>query len=545
MFMLHIRRLLKKTSTTYLQRNLALLELAQSKATEARIFWRTAELGSWELVSPTWRAVGEKIWFRFHFQGRLLDRPVASVKATSCGIKLALLNSANPIPDPFEVRWLEPVTDYPSDPQRLWRVIHSWLSREYPGYRIRRCAKSTDRMRTLSILFLRVAFLHYGKEYCLIAADESSGDDISLVVGQALLWLEVAHPKMRLEQIPILHILVPSTFSAIVHHRCQYFDPSQVQIEVWVYEPSEADPCRFMRATALPELKENIDYHWPVLGPFCWSADLEKVLNLAPDLIGRYPRFYEYDSLRLRGLEFAQVFGMERDRICFGVGSARTELTPDNFDVLKELVREILFYRRSDSPDRQHPYYRLQSERWLESLILEDIPRLFPEMAPEAVYSQIPVYVGRNPGRIDILGANVQGDLVIMELKVSADSDLPVQALDYWGRVIEHNRNGDFMRRGYFSETGLNRRPPVVYLVAPVFSFHDSTELLLRYLDPNLEIHKIAINENWRSGVKILNRMRYYRDALMSNIKAGTQAGLCLLVLLGFFVRIFLRGFNG
>lgn len=510
---------MKKPSATYLQRNLALLELAQSKATDARIFWRTTELESWGLVSPTWRVVSEKIWFRFHFQGNLLDRPVASVKSTPLGINLFLLNATNPIPDKFEVRWHEQAADSPSDPQRLWGVIHSWLDREYPGCRILRCAKNTDRMRTLSNLFLRAVFRHRGKEYLLIAADESGGDDISLSVGQALLWLEVASSKMRLGQIPSIHILVPSSFSAIVHHRCQHVDPSQVRIEVWAYDAAQSDHSDVTRATAPPELKENIDYHWPVLGPFRWSSNLEKVLGLAPDLICRYPRFYEYDSLRLRGLEFAQVLGIERDRIYFGVGSSRTELTPDNFDVLRALIQEILFYRRPDSPDMQHPYYRLQAERWLESLVLEDIPRLFPEMAPEAVYSQIPVYLGRNPGRIDILGANVQGDLVIMELKVAADSDLPVQALDYWGRVIAHNRNGDFIRRGYFSEICLNRRPPLVYLVAPVFSFHDSTELLLSYLDPNLEIHKIAINENWRSGVKILNRMHYNRYAQKSNIK--------------------------
>jgi hypothetical protein len=496
-----------------LNRSLALLELAQSKATDAQVFWRTTALESWALASPTWRVIGEKIWFRFRYQGNLIELPVASVKAIPWGINLFLINASNPIPDKFEVRWHEPEVDSPSDPQRLWRVIHSWLSREYPGYRIRRCVKKTDRMRTLSSLFLRATFWHWGREYLLIAADESAGDEISLAVGQALLWLEVVNPKRLFGQIPIIHILVPANLSAIVQHRCQYIDRSQVRMEVLAYETEEPDHPRVMHATALSEPQENIDYRWPVLGPFRWSSNLEKVLSLAPDLIRRYPRFYEYDSLRLRGLEFAQVLGMDRDRIHFGVGPVRTELTPDNFEALKELIQEILYYRRPDSPDMQHLYYRLQAERWLEALILEDISHLFPEMAPEAVYSQIPVYLGRNPGRIDILGANCQGNLVIMELKVVADSDLPVQALDYWGRVIEHNRNGDFTRRGYFSEICLNRRPPSVYLVAPVFSFHDSTELLLRYLDPSLEIHKIAINENWRIGVKILNRLHYDRNA--------------------------------
>jgi len=213
--------------------------------------------------------------------------------------------------------------------------------------------------------------------------------------------------------------------------------------------------------------------------------------------------------MRLWGLEFAQVMGPERDRILFGVGNQRTELTEDNFGALRSMVEEILFFRRSDSPDTRHPYYRLQAERWLEALVLEDIPHLFPEMAPESVYSQIPVYLGKESGRIDILGADRRGTLVVMELKVAADPDLPIQALDYWGRVIQHNESGDFERRGYFSEIRLTRRRPKIYLVSPIFSFHDTTESLLRYLDPDLEIWKISVNEDWRCGVKIIRRVQY------------------------------------
>jgi hypothetical protein len=132
-------------------------------------------------------------------------------------------------------------------------------------------------------------------------------------------------------------------------------------------------------------------------------------------------------------------------------------------------------------------------------------------MAPESVYSQIPVYIGKDPGRVDILGADRQGTLTVMELKVSEDPDMPMQALDYWGRVVRHNANGDFKRRGYFSEIKLNRQPPKIYLVSPVFSFHDSTESLLRFLNPDIEIWKVSINEDWRCGVRIMRRARYER----------------------------------
>ena len=232
---------------------------------------------------------------------------------------------------------------------------------------------------------------------------------------------------------------------------------------------------------------------------------LERVVGLAPDAIQRYPRFQDYDSLRLWGLEFARVAGPDRDRVSYGVG-LQTELTEDNFGDLRALVEEILYYRRPDSPAPNHPYYRMQSERWLECLLLTDIANLFPELVPGSVYPQIPVYLGKVPGRVDILGADREGNLVVMELKVSEDPNMPLQSLDYWGRVIGHNLNGDFERRGYFAGQRLSRARPKIYLVSPLFSFHDSLERVLRYLDPKLEVSKIGINEDWRCGAKILRR---------------------------------------
>jgi hypothetical protein len=466
------------------------------------------DIGSWELVCPSWRVFGAKIQFQFCAMGRLTTMSVSSIRLAPWGIRIALCNPVIPLPEVMEVKWQEVDTHASIDSRRLLNVSRYLLRQEFPTHQIIKSTRKTDRARTLSGQFLRITFYCGGKSHLLIAADESAGDGISSVISQALLCFSVATEKGFTGNVAKIHVLVPSEFSAIIRHRCRHLNKVRVQIEVWGYKKEHTDNPEICRATKIPVPEENRDFRWPVLGPFHWSSILEKVLNLAPHLIRRYPRFHDYDSLRLWGLEFAHVLGSERDRICFGVGSSRTELTPDNFDALRALILEILYYRRPDSPDTQHPYYKLQAERWLEALILEDIPRLFPEMAPESVYSQIPVYLGRNPGRIDILGANHQGRLVVMEIKISADSDLPVQALDYWGRVVEHNRNGDFERRGYFSEVHLNRSDPLIYLIAPVFSFHDSTELLLGYLDPDLEITKISINEDWRCEVKIVRRIQ-------------------------------------
>jgi len=504
----------KKPVAAHLQRNRALLEMAEKRADDARIRWRSRDMGSWSAVSPQWWIQGDRICFRFRGQGSGPSLWVSSVKPKPWGLRLFLASSRSPLPDAFEIEWGDSAREFAADAHQLWKTVCYWLRCKFPAHRILRSSRRSDLARSLSGSFLRVVFRYRGRDCLLIAADVDIGDEAPLAISQALLWLAALASNKRPDVLPMIHILVPSGTSGVLVHRCAYLNGNRAKVNVWEYKEGQSNLPEIRRAAAPHVPQEEKDFRWPVLGPFRWSPLLERVLDLAPDLIRRYPRFQDFDSLRLWGLEFARVMGAERDRICFGVGPIKTELTEENFDSLCALIREILYFRRADSPDARHPYYRQQAERWLESLVLDDIPRLFPEMAPESVYSQIPAYLGNDAGRIDILGADRSGTLVVMELKVTADPDLPVQALDYWGRVIQHSNNGDFERRGYFSEVRLNRQHPKIYLVAPVFSFHDSTELLLRYLEPDLEVWKISINEDWRCGVKVMRRLQYRCDKL-------------------------------
>ena len=500
---------MKKPETAYLQKLSSLLMLAQNRANEAHVRWHLGDLGSWESLSPKWWVQGGRIYLRFRGQGSGPSLYVSSIKPKSWGLRIFLTSAKVPIPEALDVAWGNADNASIQDAHQLWKTVRYWLRCRFPTHQIIRSSRRPDLARSLSGLFLRVLFRYRGRDSLLIAADPAVGEQVHLAVSQALLWIPTLASQRRLTAAPMVHILVPSGCATVLSHRCRYLNGTRSKITVWEYKQGATNLPEICRAPAPPVPEENREFRWPVLGPFRWSSQLERVLCLAPDLIRRYPRFKDYDSLRLWGLEFAQVLGPERDRISFGVGPKRSELNDDNLECLQLLVREIQLYRRPDSPDKQHPYYRLQAERWLESMILEGVNHLFPEIAPESVYSQIPVYLGSDPGRVDILGADLEGTLTVMELKVAADPDMPVQALDYWGRVIQHNNNGDFERRGYFSEIRLNRKCPKLYLISPVFSYHDSTETLLRYLDPDLEVTKISINEDWRNGVRVLRRIKY------------------------------------
>ncbi|MGH9701493.1 MAG: hypothetical protein ACRD52_18810, partial [Candidatus Acidiferrales bacterium] len=109
-------------------------------------------------------------------------------------------------------------------------------------------------------------------------------------------------------------------------------------------------------------------------------------------------------------------------------------------------------------------------------------------------------------GVLDLLGVTRRGRLVVMELKASEDIQLPLQAVDYWLRVRRHQGQGDFEHNGYFAGKQLDPAPPLVWLVAPGLRFHPTTDILLKYLAPEIRVTRIGINENWRRGVKVVLR---------------------------------------
>ncbi len=45
---------------------------------------------------------------------------------------------------------------------------------------------------------------------------------------------------------------------------------------------------------------------------------------------------------------------------------------------------------------------------------------------------------------------------------------------------------------------------PVVYLVAPALRFDPATGILLRYLNPQMQVVRVGLAESWRSGLSVV-----------------------------------------
>jgi hypothetical protein len=160
--------------------------------------------------------------------------------------------------------------------------------------------------------------------------------------------------------------------------------------------------------------------------------------------------------------------------------------------------------------ERQPGYYRtdLNSERWLESLILRDVRIIESRLDPRFVYPQVPAFLSGDRGMIDLLSVTSQGRLAVLELKVGEDIELPMQGLDYWLRVRWHHLRQEFQSQGYFPGVRLSTEPPLLFFVCPQFRYHSSFPQIVRQIDPAVPMIQVGINENWKSSVQVVLKRR-------------------------------------
>jgi len=139
--------------------------------------------------------------------------------------------------------------------------------------------------------------------------------------------------------------------------------------------------------------------------------------------------------------------------------------------------------------------------------------RAIPRLDPHHVYAQVPAIAGASDrGLLDLLGVTADGRLAVIELKASEDLHFALQGLDYWIRIRHHHLQpvtsglGALQRHGYFNGVELAPLPPRLYLVAPALHIHPATEIVLRYLSPRVEWHLLALDERWRSQIRVIWR---------------------------------------
>ena len=378
------------------------------------------------------------------------------------------------------------------------------LAEQFPDETLEKISFAQDLEHSLSKIYTR-GILHRGSaQVAFLAVSESESQDAlesSLTYG--LLWLEKSRQSAKRAALATLRLLLPKGKSQILANRLRALD-ARLAIEVYELDSQRetlerVDPCSTGNVTSwlVPrrETQLLLDRAASALAP---------LIALSPESIRAHASPHTQEVvLRFRGLAFAR---WHENKIYFGSDSTWAELRNKNEPALKQLIANLQNFRNPLASNIRHALYRAQAERWMQTLVHQDVTRIDISLDPEHVYEQVFAQVAGQHGILDLLCVTRKRRLAILELKAAENVDLPLQSADYWSRIRWHQSQGDFARYGYFPGIELQPAPPLVYLIAPALRFHPTTDVLHRYLSRDMEIIRVGLAESWRRGLRVMFR---------------------------------------
>jgi hypothetical protein len=370
-----------------------------------------------------------------------------------------------------------------------------FLRRQFPEWQLAELSAEPNLEYSLSPSFPR-AFLRHGQHgWAAIACPPEA--DAGAVLSFGLIWLSHLRARERRVTVEGLAIYTPAGHERATALRLLWLNPAAARFTLFTYNPQD------LIVGVDPLDHGNLDTH------------LEPCRSASPNQVKAWQRIVDLPnveavskhdgrvSLRVRGIEFAELDGAE---LRFGLNrrrAAREHHVPEIIRLAEELDRA----RSPDSDRRQHALYRQFPEAWLESQARAQIDIIDASLLRQPLYGQVPAFAGGDRGIMDLLAVDYSGRLAVVELKASADLHLPLQALDYWIRVKWHLGRGEFGENGYFPGLPLRRDDPRLILVSPSLEFHPSTETILGYFAPHIEIERVGLAVEWRQGLEIMFRL--------------------------------------
>lgn len=371
------------------------------------------------------------------------------------------------------------------------------LLRQFPGWRIAEISSEADLEHSLSPAYPRALLTKGTSGHAAVGCPPDS-QNVDGVLTFGLIWLDYLRRREARLTIHGLSLFLPEGKQRTTCLRLLYLDPQLAEWSAFVYTDKIEDaidirdygnvdtvlPVRSSGALELPEL--------------CWMRRLDSYpfVNIREEHGGRI-------SWNVRGLEFAR-WDSERG-LMFGVETKR-KARESNLPEIEGLARELARLRSSQAADRTNPLYLKKPELWLEAQAQSSLCEIDASLESGPVYRQAPAFAGGERGVLDLLAVDYAGRLVVLEMKVTEDLHLPLQALDYWIRVNWHSLRDEFRRSGYFPGKQLQTRSPRLILVAPALHFHPSTEVVIKYFSSEVDVTTAGVSSDWRDGIKVMFR---------------------------------------
>jgi hypothetical protein len=322
------------------------------------------------------------------------------------------------------------------------RVLERVLLRSFPEFKTDAFRTAMDLEKSFGPAYARGSLVQGQKAWAVIAVnDEETQATIDGILTLGILWLQHCRESgdgRRLYQG--LKLIVPRGMAMLTLSRMAWLNANVAQWELWeldqkTEELEQRDAAdhgnlmtRLMHAPNEQAAQER------------FAESKARVMALVPETmretVEQRIRSGTEMAFLLHGLEFARVrmdyagnsFNSAQE-ITFGAGANETPLTDENEGELREMVAR-LFARRIAGGDKRDPLFRMQPERWLESVLRRDVEPLDAHLDSEHVYTQVPAFAAADRGMLDLLGVTDDGRLAVIELKADEDLHLALQGLD-------------------------------------------------------------------------------------------------------------------
>jgi hypothetical protein len=402
--------------------------------------------------------------------------------------------------------------------RRYAQLLARVLARHFPEWTLGELTGAADLGHSFGPAYMRGTMRRGQTVWALVGiSGEESQSAVDGLLTIAILWLEQCRERAGGRRlVEGVKLIAPEGMDGTLRERLPWLHSDAAKWQLFVL-----DHAREALAAREPQDGGNLAARLvhafraePVLERF--SSGTDRILELVPadsrdrvEILAVSPAEV---SVRLHGLEFARIrhgtaphsFARE-DCISFGTGASETPLNEETEPMLRELLARLFASRRLSGSVRD-PLFRLQPEKWLESLLRQELSALESTLLPAPVYSQVPAMASADRGMLDLLAVTRDGRLAVVELKASEDMHLPLQGLDYWLRVRALHAAGEFARTGYFPGVALSPEPPLLYFVVPALRVHSTFDTVLRHVAPEVEWRLLALDERWRQRRAVVFR---------------------------------------
>ncbi|HWR36515.1 MAG TPA: hypothetical protein VN622_11660 [Clostridia bacterium] len=392
------------------------------------------------------------------------------------------------------------------------RLLTRMIDRDFSGWRLEKLTSAPALEHSFGPTVVRGLVRHGNSAFAIVGVNaQESQANVDGALSTGILWMDDCRERLAGKlHVEGLRMFLPAGRSAAVRMRMAHLNRSAAKWQL--FELDEAvERIEEIDTSDTGNIATRL-VHAPDLNAARsrFAASIEQIQQICPRVEVVIASAAEI-SFRLHGLEFARArvepmpgsFRMG-EQIFFGPGAAEIPLSDETMPIFRELWQRLWHERALRN--RTETLYRIQPERWLESMVMRDVNALDERLDSHRVYSQVPAFSGGDRAMIDVLTVTREGRLAVIELKADEDLHLPLQGLDYWARVRWHHERGEFQKFGYFAGRELSSERPLLIMAAPSLHVHPTTDTLLRYLSPEIEWKLLGLDEHWRDGVRVIFR---------------------------------------